>query len=61
LGIRKHAREELNRGEYRPGAMTMCWTILAVPSVAIVIILSEVFILVHDGGFESSEKPYAVG
>ncbi|KFZ14992.1 hypothetical protein V502_05822 [Pseudogymnoascus sp. VKM F-4520 (FW-2644)] len=58
---RKHAREELNRGEYKPGAMTMCWTILAVPSVAIVIVLNEVFILAHDGGFQSSEKPYAIG
>lgn len=58
---RKHAREELDRGEYRPGAMTMCWTILAVPSVAIVIILNEVFILAHEGGFQSSEKPYAIG
>ncbi|OBT61982.1 hypothetical protein VE03_08641 [Pseudogymnoascus sp. 23342-1-I1] len=58
---RKHAREELDRGEYRPGAVTMCGTILAVPSVAIVIVLNEVFILAHDGGFESSEKPYAIG
>jgi hypothetical protein len=58
---RKHARVELNRGEYKPSTMTMCWTIFAVPSVAIVIILNEVFILAHDGGFESSEKPYAIG
>lgn len=58
---RKRAKEELDRGEYRPGAMTMCWTILAVPSVVIVIILNEVFILAHDGGFESTEKPYAIG
>jgi hypothetical protein len=41
--------------------MTMCWTIFAVLSIAIVIILNEVFILAHDGGFESSEKPYAIG
>ncbi|KFY70852.1 hypothetical protein V499_08912 [Pseudogymnoascus sp. VKM F-103] len=58
---RKHARDELNRGEYKPSTMTMCWTIFAVPSVAIVIILNEVFILAHDGGFVSSEKPYVIG
>ncbi|OBT58764.1 hypothetical protein VE04_02079 [Pseudogymnoascus sp. 24MN13] len=58
---RKHARDELNRGEYKPSTMTICWTIFAVPSVAIVIILNEVFILAHDGGFESSEKPYVIG
>ncbi|OBT77577.1 hypothetical protein VF21_04549 [Pseudogymnoascus sp. 05NY08] len=58
---RKRARDELDRGEYKPSTMTMCWTIIAVLSVAIVIILNEVFILAHDGRFESSEKPYAIG
>ncbi|KFY04792.1 hypothetical protein V491_09261 [Pseudogymnoascus sp. VKM F-3775] len=58
---RKHAKEELDRGEYKPAATTMCWTILAIPSVIIVIILNEVFILAYDGGFESNEKPYAIG
>ena len=41
--------------------MTICWTVLVIPSVVIVIILNEVFISAYNGGFKSNEQPYVIG